>query len=116
MFSHGSGSLVETTALFSKQETKEKCGICSFKWHPPEKCWEKVGYPVWHHKYEQNLGKNKSRNTAPPKRSVAAVESGHIMFTSKQFEQLMKSLPQFAQGDFKFPTSTESDEELDNDV
>ncbi|GJX32459.1 cysteine-rich receptor-like protein kinase 8 [Tanacetum coccineum] len=29
---------------------KEKCSICGFKWHPPEKWWEKVGYPVWNHK------------------------------------------------------------------
>ncbi|PWA89880.1 hypothetical protein CTI12_AA106880 [Artemisia annua] len=121
VFNNGSGSLVETTALYSKQETKDKCGICGFKWHPPEQCWEKVGYPVWHHKYKQSQLKNKPKSTAKsgnnvqPRRSAAAVESGHIMFTSKQFEQLMRSLPQFAQGDFKMPTSTESVEELDNE-
>ncbi|GJU75733.1 hypothetical protein Tco_1272803 [Tanacetum coccineum] len=40
--------------LFLKGEAKDKCTICDFKWHPPEKCWEKVGYPTWHHKFKQN--------------------------------------------------------------
>ncbi|GJX50687.1 retrovirus-related pol polyprotein from transposon TNT 1-94 [Tanacetum coccineum] len=35
------GPLVETTALFSKQDVKEKCSICGFKWHPRENFWEK---------------------------------------------------------------------------
>ncbi|GJU65431.1 hypothetical protein Tco_1247266 [Tanacetum coccineum] len=47
------------------------------------------------------------------RRSAAAVESGHIVFTSKQFEQLMKNLPLFAQGHFKLPTNI--NDELDND-
>ncbi|GJR24907.1 hypothetical protein Tco_0973434 [Tanacetum coccineum] len=42
----GSVSNVEATALFSKGGAKDKCSICGFKWHPPEKCWEKVGYPA----------------------------------------------------------------------
>nr|GEX30398.1 cysteine-rich RLK (receptor-like protein kinase) 8 [Tanacetum cinerariifolium] len=119
-FGSSSSQGLEVTALTSKQESKEKCSICGFKWHPPDKCWEKVGYPVWHYKFKQSQAKNKSKgvgvkqgNGNQPRRSANAVESGHIMFTSKQFEQLMKNLPQFAQGDFKLPT--DSDEELDND-
>ncbi|GKB96911.1 hypothetical protein Tco_0983048 [Tanacetum coccineum] len=46
---HTGVSSIESTTLFSKLDTKGKCSICSFKWHPPEKCWEKVGYPIWHH-------------------------------------------------------------------
>ncbi|GKA98709.1 retrovirus-related pol polyprotein from transposon TNT 1-94 [Tanacetum coccineum] len=34
----GSSSNVETAALYSRGNVKDKCGICSFKWHPPEKC------------------------------------------------------------------------------
>nr|GEX59723.1 integrase, catalytic core [Tanacetum cinerariifolium] len=34
-------SSIESTALVSKQDTKGKCSICGFKWHPPEKCLEK---------------------------------------------------------------------------
>ncbi|GJR00410.1 retrovirus-related pol polyprotein from transposon TNT 1-94 [Tanacetum coccineum] len=50
-----SGQLgVESTTLYIKGETKDKCTICGFKWHPPEKCWEKVGNPTWHHKYKHN--------------------------------------------------------------
>ncbi|GJZ03454.1 cysteine-rich receptor-like protein kinase 8 [Tanacetum coccineum] len=45
-------SLVETTALLSKGKFQEKCSICGFKWHPLEKCWEKVDYPSWHPKYK----------------------------------------------------------------
>ncbi|GJV01834.1 cysteine-rich receptor-like protein kinase 8 [Tanacetum coccineum] len=69
---------------------------------------------------KKNQTKNKPKgvgvkqgNGSQSRRSVAAVESGHIMFTSKQFEQLMKNLPQFAQGYFKLPTNT--DYKLDND-
>ncbi|PWA57489.1 hypothetical protein CTI12_AA409510 [Artemisia annua] len=93
---------VESTALYSKGETKEKCDICGFKWHPPDKCWEKVGYPTWHYKYKQNQkGKSVQRNGPGTfKRNANAVmveDGGHVVFTSKQFEQLMKSLPQFNQ-------------------
>ncbi|GKE49799.1 cysteine-rich receptor-like protein kinase 8 [Tanacetum coccineum] len=43
-----SSSLVgDSTALYSNSDTKDKCGICRYKWHPPEKCLEKVGYPTW---------------------------------------------------------------------
>ncbi|GKB91010.1 serine carboxypeptidase S28 family protein [Tanacetum coccineum] len=68
-----------------------------------DKCWEKIGYPTWHYKYKQSQVKNKGKNMAKqgtnhPKRTaaVAATEpSGRNMFTSKQFEQLMRSLPHF---------------------
>ncbi|GJS54249.1 peptidase family M48 protein [Tanacetum coccineum] len=35
---------INTTPLYSKSETKEKYYICGYKWHPKDKCWEKVGY------------------------------------------------------------------------
>ncbi|GJW33349.1 hypothetical protein Tco_0053381 [Tanacetum coccineum] len=61
---------------------------------------ERVGYPTWHDKYKQNQkakGGMKSGN-APVKRTAALVEDGgHVVFTSKQFEQLLKSLPHFNQ-------------------
>ena len=90
---------VESTALYSKGDVKEKCTICGFKWHPPEKCWEKSGYPVWHYKYMQGQkGKAVVKNgNGNVRRTAAVVEnSGHVVFTSKQFEQLMKSLPHFS--------------------
>ncbi|GKA33721.1 hypothetical protein Tco_0720150 [Tanacetum coccineum] len=46
VFGSSSISSIETIVLYSKQESKEKCTICGFKWHPLKKCWEKVGYPV----------------------------------------------------------------------
>ncbi|GJS03979.1 kinase-like domain, phloem protein 2-like protein [Tanacetum coccineum] len=30
--------VIETTALLSKSGGKDKCSICGFKWHPPDKC------------------------------------------------------------------------------
>ncbi|PWA93097.1 serine carboxypeptidase S28 family protein [Artemisia annua] len=113
-------SSVETTALYTKSENKDKCSICGYKWHPADKCWEKIGYPVWHYKYKQNQAKNKGKVMTKQgvnqlrKTVAAAVEtSGHIMFTSKQFEQLMKSLPHFNTADMKY--SADSDDELDNE-
>ncbi|GJZ13234.1 hypothetical protein Tco_0548464 [Tanacetum coccineum] len=41
----GSSSF-ESTALYNKGVVKDKCTIYGFKWHPPKKCWEIVGYPT----------------------------------------------------------------------
>nr|GEY07151.1 hypothetical protein [Tanacetum cinerariifolium] len=43
---------IESTTLLSKGVAKDMCSICGFKWHPPEKCQEKVGYPLWHAKFK----------------------------------------------------------------
>ncbi|GKA10916.1 retrovirus-related pol polyprotein from transposon TNT 1-94 [Tanacetum coccineum] len=48
----------------------------------------KVGYPAWHYKSKQSPQKEKRKASsesarAPPKRTVAAVEYGSVMFTSK---------------------------------
>ncbi|GJT05540.1 cysteine-rich receptor-like protein kinase 8 [Tanacetum coccineum] len=93
-------SSVESSALLSKRIAKDKCSICGFKWHPPEKCWEKVGYPSWHSKYKgpqqsrqsrqgQFQGQNKNQNAT---RTAAHVESSNISFTPQQFEQLLKNI------------------------
>ncbi|GJZ52107.1 serine carboxypeptidase S28 family protein [Tanacetum coccineum] len=80
--------LMESTALYSKTENKEKCSICGYKWHLADKCWEKI---------------------------VASTESsGHIMFTSKQFKQLMRSLPHF-HNHAETSNSAETDDELDSE-
>ena len=100
VFNHGNVPLVETTALYGRQENKGKCGICGFKWHPPEKCWEKVGYPVWHHKYKQTQNKSaqfkpkSGVNTRNFKRTATSVTSGatNLTFTPEQFESLMRSV------------------------
>ncbi|GKA92745.1 RmlC-like cupins superfamily protein [Tanacetum coccineum] len=100
-----SSANIESSALLSKGIVKEKCFICGFKWHPPDKCWEKVGYPSWHAKYK---GPQQSKQTRPGQyhgqgrnqgfqRSAAHVESGNITFTPQQFEQLMKSVQQISQ-------------------
>ncbi|PWA82227.1 hypothetical protein CTI12_AA171680 [Artemisia annua] len=96
----GSSSGVESTALYSKGYVKDKCSICGFKWHPPEKCWEKVGYPAWHPKHKvasrqskPNQNQNRNQFQGVP-RIAAHVESGNISFTPQQFEQLLKSVKQ----------------------
>nr|GEV81164.1 reverse transcriptase domain-containing protein [Tanacetum cinerariifolium] len=75
------------------------------KWHPPDKFWEKVGYPVWHHKYK-NQGKQnqlrskefeKSRGNTMNlnhKRIVINVTSGtnSFTFTSEQFKNLIRNV------------------------
>ncbi|PWA51446.1 hypothetical protein CTI12_AA427660 [Artemisia annua] len=92
----GNGVL-ESTALLSKGKFQDKCGICDFKWHPPEKCWEKVEYPAWHPKYKlskQFKPKNGQARTQGHgfQKSAAHVESGNLSFTPQQFDQLLKSL------------------------
>ncbi|GJZ89909.1 retrovirus-related pol polyprotein from transposon TNT 1-94 [Tanacetum coccineum] len=75
--------VIESTALLSKSVGKDKCSICGFKWHPPDKCWEKVGYPVWHHKHKNQGRTNQSRSVqnksrSAPKRTAANVTSDHM--------------------------------------
>ncbi|GJZ89911.1 retrovirus-related pol polyprotein from transposon TNT 1-94 [Tanacetum coccineum] len=91
--------VTESTALLSKSVGKDKCSICGFKWHPPDKCWEKVGYPVWHHKHKNQGRTNQSRSVqnksiSAPKRTAANVTSGSnsFTFTSEQFENLMRNI------------------------
>ncbi|PWA61028.1 hypothetical protein CTI12_AA376180 [Artemisia annua] len=93
-------SSMEVTALYSKANVKEKCSICGFKWHPPERCWEKVGYPSWHPKFKQSKLKGKDGNGLKVvkgnqynRKLAATAEGGNIMFTPQKFQQLMKSLP-----------------------
>ncbi|GKE49821.1 hypothetical protein Tco_1481079 [Tanacetum coccineum] len=97
----GSSSSVETTALYSRGNVKDKCGICGFKWNPPEKCWEKVGYPLWHSKFKGSQGKQNKNGPVQNKNQFANktttyVETGNISFTPQQFEQLLKSVQQFS--------------------
>ncbi|GKB67081.1 hypothetical protein Tco_0928493, partial [Tanacetum coccineum] len=108
----GSSSSVETTALYSRGNVKDKCGICGFKWNPPEKCWEKVGYPLWHSKFKGSQGKQNKNGPVQNKNQFANktatyVESGNISFTPQQFEQLLKSVQQFS-------SSNGSGEEIDH--
>ncbi|GJX92464.1 serine carboxypeptidase S28 family protein [Tanacetum coccineum] len=85
---------VETRcALLHKANNKEKCSICGYKWHPVDKCWEKIGYPPWHYKYKQNQQKNKGKNMAKqgtnlPKRAaaVAATESSSHIINSAEID------------------------------
>nr|GEZ15160.1 retrovirus-related Pol polyprotein from transposon TNT 1-94 [Tanacetum cinerariifolium] len=60
---------------------------------------EKVGYPVWHHKYKNQGRTNQSRSVqnqsrSTPKRTAANVTSGSnsSTFTSEQFENLMRNV------------------------
>ncbi|GJW80389.1 retrovirus-related pol polyprotein from transposon TNT 1-94 [Tanacetum coccineum] len=85
-----SSSSMKVTALYSKANLKDKCSICGFKWHPPER---------WYSGFKGNQSNRKV---------AATTEGGNIMFTPQQFQQLMKSLPQF---DLK---GNNSDEELDH--
>ncbi|GKB06228.1 cysteine-rich receptor-like protein kinase 8 [Tanacetum coccineum] len=113
-----SSSSIEITALYSKSDLKDKCSICGFKWHPPERCWEKVGYPSWHPKFKQSKLKGNTGNGSKGypvvkggqynRKIAATAEGANIMFTPQQFQQLMKNLPKFdLQGN-------NSDEELDH--
>ncbi|GJW16952.1 cysteine-rich receptor-like protein kinase 8, partial [Tanacetum coccineum] len=79
-----SSANIESSDLLSKGIVKDKCSICGFKWHPPEKYWKKVGYPSWHAKYKgpqqirqtrtrQNQGQGRNQRF---QRTVGHVESG----------------------------------------
>ncbi|XP_071687249.1 uncharacterized protein [Rutidosis leptorrhynchoides] len=119
-------SSFETTALYSKnsQPAKtvqpvqsgqpDKCATCGHKWHSPDKCWERIGYPVWHYKYkQQERAKQASFGKVKPgqgKRTAANVQGGNIVFTTEQFEQLLKCLPPLAQKD------TQSNDDSDNEI
>ncbi|GJS16553.1 cysteine-rich receptor-like protein kinase 8 [Tanacetum coccineum] len=105
---------IESIALLSKGIAKEKCSICRFKWHPPDKCWEKVGYPPWHAKFkgtqqvrQTRQAQTQGRNQQNAPRIAAHVESGNISFTPQQFVQLMKTVQQMS-------SFSSSEEEIDH--
>ncbi|GJU29694.1 cysteine-rich receptor-like protein kinase 8 [Tanacetum coccineum] len=56
----------DSTAVYSNSDTKDKCGICGYKWHPSEKCLEKVGYPAWQLKQRQNKPKPSESSSSSP--------------------------------------------------
>ncbi|GJW90194.1 cysteine-rich receptor-like protein kinase 8 [Tanacetum coccineum] len=104
VFSNGL-PVIKSTALFSKNAGKEKCSICGFKWNPQDKCWEKVKYPIWHHKYKAQGKQNQSRSKEFEKgrgnegnlnqrKTAANVTSGSnsFTFTSEQFENLIRNV------------------------
>ncbi|GJS40603.1 serine carboxypeptidase S28 family protein [Tanacetum coccineum] len=104
-----SSSNMESSALLSKGIVKDKCIICGFKWHPPEKCWEKVGYPSWHSKYKgpqqsrqsrsgQSQGQGRNQNAT---RIAAHVESSNISFTLQQ--ELLKEWGVLNNKPYKLP-------------
>lgn len=110
---------VESTALYSQRNVKDKCSICGYKWHPPEKCWEKVGYPTWHSKYKQQSQakqqskdyksfKGKGVNTSV-KRTAAHVDGGNVVFSKEQFDQLLKQIDKIQ------VTGESTDEEIDHE-
>ena len=56
---------VESTAFYSKSTSNSgnaKCEICGYKRQPPDKSWEKVGYPTWHYKYKQSKNGNLTKS------------------------------------------------------
>ncbi|GJU81534.1 retrovirus-related pol polyprotein from transposon TNT 1-94, partial [Tanacetum coccineum] len=88
-----------------KNAGKEKCSICGFKWNPQDKCWEKVKYHIWHHKYKAQGKQNQSRSKEFEKgrgnggnlnqrKTAANVTSGSnsFTFTSEQFENLIRNV------------------------
>nr|GEX94575.1 cysteine-rich RLK (receptor-like protein kinase) 8 [Tanacetum cinerariifolium] len=85
----GSSSF-DFTTLYNKGVVKNKCTIYGFKWHPPEKCWEKVGYPAWYPKLRLNANKQFKRNGQHKNQFalniVAHVESDNLSFTPQQFD------------------------------
>ncbi|XP_071713627.1 uncharacterized protein [Rutidosis leptorrhynchoides] len=110
---------VESTALYSKSNTKDKCELCGNKGHSPDKCWEKIGYPPWHYKsrlaFKQVNQRTKTVIVNANKRTTTAVtvKGNNVIFTSEQFEQLLKCLPQMTHTDVQ-GTVAGFDDELDH--
>ncbi|XP_071714486.1 uncharacterized protein [Rutidosis leptorrhynchoides] len=80
----------------SGEKSSDKCAICGHKWHAPDKCWERIGYPAWHYKSKLAAKQSKAKTTFPSKsKKVAAnvTQGNNVVFTSEQFEQLLKCLP-----------------------
>ncbi|XP_071687905.1 uncharacterized protein [Rutidosis leptorrhynchoides] len=109
---------VESTALYSKVSSDQKCTICVHKYHTPGKCWEKIRYPPWHYKSKQQSKSKVSGHFKPKggnnvKKTAAAVQGNNVIFTSEQFEKLLKFLTQMTQNEVQC-TVANSDDELDH--
>nr|GEW77633.1 putative reverse transcriptase domain-containing protein [Tanacetum cinerariifolium] len=88
-----SSANIKCFALLSKGVVTDKYSICGFKWNPPEKCWEKVGYPSWNSKCKgpqqsrQSQGQNRNQNAT---RTAAHIESGNICSSNLDFLDILK--------------------------
>ncbi|XP_071699527.1 uncharacterized protein [Rutidosis leptorrhynchoides] len=109
----------EVTALYSKASNGEdKCQFCGHKWHSPDKCWEKIGYPPWHYKSRFNAKRStqvkpKAAGHQNLKKTAANAQGNNVIFTSEKFEQLLRCLPQMTQNDVNC-VGADTDEEVDH--
>ncbi|XP_071726140.1 uncharacterized protein [Rutidosis leptorrhynchoides] len=97
---------------FNQPNHPDKCATCGHKWHSPDKCWEIVGYPVWHYKYKSERLKQSKMLKSVNKHTTTHVKGNNVIFTSEQFEQLLKSLPQMTHNDAQ--TNEDSDGEIEH--
>ncbi|GJY58949.1 retrovirus-related pol polyprotein from transposon TNT 1-94 [Tanacetum coccineum] len=104
---------IESTALLSKGIVKEKCFICGFKWHPPDKCWEKVGYPPWHAKFKgsQQVRQTRQVQTQGRNQQYASRTSAHMSSYSGSEEEIDH---QFVAGTTCLSSQIDKLEVLDN--
>uniref|UniRef100_A0A803MBF1 GAG-pre-integrase domain-containing protein n=1 Tax=Chenopodium quinoa TaxID=63459 RepID=A0A803MBF1_CHEQI len=114
-------------ALYSKPAGAGRsfvCTDCGVKGHRSDRCWTVIGYPSWHSKHNPSTSQNRSRSAAPQRwnsgskntgtRLAAAAhtssDTGGLLFTPQQLEQLAKMMP-------KLITQTKdskTDEELEH--
>lgn len=120
---------LEMAAMFSKGAVEKgvadkvfHCSVCKGRGHSSDKCWNVIGYPQWHHKYNpdhkykkptprypQNQNKWVSNRATNTKRAniVQGSCDQNSVITPQQLEQLLKLLPATQQG------GSDTEEELE---
>ncbi|KNA06657.1 hypothetical protein SOVF_178910, partial [Spinacia oleracea] len=122
-------------AMYSRGPSNRQhfsCSACGGKGHIAEKCWSVIGYPKWHHKHKrqgtsespkptgQHSGskwshsKNHTVKMAAAAHGLNVTDSGNVVFTPQQLENLMKLLPSASSSVQSKPSlHSETDDELD---
>lgn len=124
-------------AMFSKYQTDKPvlCTVCGKKGHPPDRCWNVIGYPKWNsipqnpqprptftpkprfqttpnQKWSAPARQNFSRNkmAANVTQPNLPTPTPGLLFTPQQLDQLAKLVPQFQNSQVK---DSDTDEEID---
>ena len=103
----------EIAAMYTKTTSAhthntDKCSECGGKGHSKDNCWQLIGYPKWHSKERKfpqtgnssnNTGKWQSHRSAAGRSVNSAIvqegaeDTGQVVLSAKQFDQLLKMLP-----------------------
>ncbi|GKD67850.1 cysteine-rich receptor-like protein kinase 8 [Tanacetum coccineum] len=91
-------SVKTACALLQQEDVSKNVDICCFQMAPPKSLEKSLGYPLGITRTSKIKKQKEDKRVILDKSTAAFAENGgHVVFTFKKFEQLMKSIPHFNQ-------------------